>query len=223
MEEHKKKLLLNILDIVANVVFILVLVLVIQKWIIAPFDVSGSSMCNTMNFIGDKCISGKGEKIIINEAVYLFNKPERGDIVVFKATEQVDKYLIKRVIGLPGETVEIKNGEIYVTPVGDTQSYLLEEPYLNEENIHHTQPHIPGLTVFKVPQDHYLMFGDNRKASTDARSCFANSISANCKAHPEDSFISRENIRGKAWVAWWPFSQLRVIHHQEYSESLDEK
>lgn len=223
MEEKKKKLLLNILDIVANVVFILVLVLVIQKWIIAPFDVSGSSMCNTMNFIDDKCISGKGEKIIINEAVYLFNKPERGDIVVFKATEQVDKYLIKRVIGLPGETIEIKNGEIYVTPAGDTQSYLLEEPYLSEENIHHTQPHIPGIETFNVPENSYFLLGDNRNASTDSRSCFASSLSNDCKLHPEDSFISRENIRGKAWVAWWPFSKLRVIPHQEYSESLDEK
>lgn len=223
MEENKKKLLLNILDVIANVVFIFILVLVIQRWIVAPFDVSGSSMCNTLNYVDEQCLGGKGEKILINEAVYLFNEPERGDIVVFQAKEQEDKFLIKRVIGLPGDKIEIKDGEIHLTPAGSTTSQILNEPYLNAENIHRTQEHIPGINTFEVPENQYFLLGDNRKASTDSRSCFANTLNTICKLHPEESFISREAIRGKAWVVWWPIGSMRTISHQEYSESLAEK
>lgn len=223
MNENKKKFLLNILDIVANVVFIFILVLIIQRWIVAPFDVSGSSMCNTLNYLEEKCVGGKGEKIIINEALYLFNDPERGDIVVFKATEQEEKFLIKRVIGLPGDKIEIKDGEIHLTPAGENSSYILDEPYLNQENIHRTQEHIPGINTFEVPEDSYFLLGDNRKASTDSRSCFASTLNANCKLHPEEAFIQKSEIRGKAWVVWWPFNSMRTIKHQEYSKSLEEK
>ena len=105
MKEKTKKVLLWLLDLIINIGIIFVLVLVIQKWIIAPFDVSGASMCDTLNLINNECHNCYGEKIIINEAVYLFNEPERGDIVVFKVPNSEEKYFIKRIIGLPGETV----------------------------------------------------------------------------------------------------------------------
>ncbi len=180
-------------------------------------------MCNTLNYLNEQCVSGKGEKILINEAVYLFNKPERGDIVVFNAKEQKEKFLIKRVIGLPGDKIEIKDGEIHITPAGENTSHLLDEPYLNQENIHRTQEHIPGVNTFLVPENSYFLLGDNRKGSTDARSCFASTISSNCKLHPEEAYINRNAIRGKAWVVWWPISSMRIVHHQPYSESLAEK
>ncbi|MBT4917131.1 signal peptidase I [Candidatus Peregrinibacteria bacterium] len=229
MDQKAKKVLLWILDLSINVGVILILVFVIQKWLIAPFDVSGASMCDTLNYINDECESGYGEKIIINEAGYIFSEPERGEIVVFKADMEEDKYYIKRVIGLPGETVEIKNGKIYITKPGEEEAKKLNEEYLNGDNFDNTKVFFSNFSVFSVPEDHYFLLGDNRKASTDSRSCFLSSIKLDCKDTPERAYIHKDNIRGKAWIAWWPLSKLRIIHgpdyllDQEISESLAEK
>lgn len=211
MNEKTKKILLWLLDLGINIVIIFVLVMVIQKWIIAPFDVSGSSMCDTFNNINGECLNGYGEKIIINEALYLFGEPKRGDVVVFTVPYlENDKYFIKRIIGLPGDTVEIKNGNIYVN---GTQ---MEEKYLNAENKGNTSAFFSDFSVFKVPENNYFVLGDNRKASTDSRSCFQSSISIQCQNNPEHAFIDRKDIRGKAWVVWWPLTTVRIIHYPDY-------
>ena len=220
MEEKNKTILLWIVDLLINLAIILILVVVIQKWIIAPFDVSGSSMCDTLNNIEEECKGGFGEKIIINEAVYVFNEPVRGDIVVFRSLEHSDKYFIKRIIGMPGDTVEIKEGEVYVN------GEQIDEPYLNETNKGKTKIYLSNFSVFEVPEENYFLLGDNRKASTDSRSCFSSSLSITCKENPEQAFIHRDSIRGKAWLVWWPLSSLRVIESISYelsSESLAEK
>ncbi len=226
MNVKVKKVLLWFLDLGINIAIIFALVLIIQQWFIAPFDVSGASMCNTLNYIEGKCENGYGEKIIINEATYLFNSPQRGEIVVFKANEEEDKYYIKRIIGLPGETIEVKDGNVYVTEVGRTESYTLEENYLNAENKGNTKAYFNDFTVFEVPAEHYFVLGDNRKSSTDSRSCFQNSIAESCKKTPEKAYVSAELIRGKAWIIWWPIGKIRLVDIPDYqstSESLEEK
>lgn len=230
MTEKTKKILLWIFDLAINLAIIFGLVLIIQKWLIAPFDVSGASMCDTLNIIDGKCVNEYGEKIIINEATYLFNEPERGDIVVFKADKDIDKYFIKRVIGLPEETVEIRNGYIYITKKGETSSTKLEENYLNLTNKGNTRPYFSDMTVFEVPENNYFLLGDNRSSSTDSRSCFISSIKDSCKSDSTKAFIPRAQIRGKAWVVWWPLSNIRILQDGEYveldqinSESLEEK
>lgn len=220
MQEKTKKILLWLLDLGVNIVIIIGLVVIIQTWIIAPFDVSGSSMCDTLNFLNNECHSGYGEKIIINEAVYIFGEPERGDIVVFKSPAEDDKYFIKRIIGSSGDKVEIKNGEVYVNEI------KIEEDYLNAENKGHTQSFFSDFSTFEVPENHYFLLGDNRKASTDSRSCFQSSLSLDCKGAPEKAFVNRENIRGKAWLVWWPLPNIRLLEsgtYQESAESLEEK
>ncbi|MFH1533608.1 MAG: signal peptidase I [Nitrospirota bacterium] len=226
MNVKVKKVLLWFLDLGINIAIIFGLVLIIQKWFIAPFDVSGASMCNTLNYIDGECENSYGEKIIINEATYLFTSPQRGEIVVFKADEGEDKYYIKRIIGLPGETVEVKNGNVYITEVGKTESYTLLEEYLSPENKGNTKSYFKNFSVFNVPAEHYFVLGDNRQLSTDSRSCFNSYIAESCKNSPEKAYVSVDLIRGKAWIVWWPFSKIRLIDNPDYqatSESLDEK
>lgn len=239
MTKRVKQILLYFLDLVLNLLVIFILVIVIQRWIIAPFDVSGASMCDTLNFINGECINDYGEKIIINEATYLVNEPARGDVIVFKTEEKNtgfsfkeligmsdEKYFIKRVIGLPGEMVEIKDGKVFITEVDAKDDYELPEFYLNETNRDNTKAYFSDLTVFKVPEKHYFVLGDNRKSSTDSRSCFQSRIDQSCKDHPELSFVSEEMIRGKAWLVWWPLSSIRIIKALDYaiiSPSLEEK
>lgn len=211
-----KKVLLWLLDLGINIVIIFSLVLIIQKWFIAPFDVSGASMCNTLNYIEGKCENGYGEKIIINEATYLFYPPQRGEIVVFKTDENEDKYYIKRIIGLPGEIVEIKDGNVYITKAGKTESYILEEDYLSPGNDGNTRSYFKNFTVFEVPAEHYFVLGDNRNSSTDSRSCFQSLITESCSKNQEQAYVPIELIRGKAWIVWWPFSTIRFIDNPDY-------
>lgn len=210
-----RKFLLAALDIGINLVIVFILVAAVQKWLIAPFDVSGASMCDTLNLIDGKCVNDYGEKIILNEAVYLFNDPKRGDIVVFKP-EGEEKYFIKRVIGLPGETVEIKDGNIYVTDPKTGKVEKLQENYLNEKNKGKTHAYFSDFSTFNVPKDKYFVLGDNRMASTDSRSCFMSSLSESCKNQPEKAFAKRESIRGKAWLIFWPINNIETLKTPNY-------
>ena len=225
MNKQTRKVMLWLLDLGINIVIIFLLVIVIQKWVIAPFDVSGASMCNTLNFINEECEEGYGEKIVINEAGYFFGEPERGDIVVFSVPEQKteddeDKYFIKRVVGLPGETIELKDGEVFITKKNGEKSIKIDEYYLKKKNKGKTVDHY-GMKVFQVPENYYFVLGDNRNNSTDSRSCFNNS---NCTL--EKAFISKESIRGRAWFVWWPLKSIRGLNKLDYpelEESLEEK
>jgi len=215
MKEKHKKILVWILETLLNLAIILILVIVIQKWIIAPFDVSGQSMCNTLNFIDGECkADGIGEKIIINEAVYLMSEPERGEIVVFESPHEDDKYFIKRIIGIPGDIIELRDGYVYLQKNGEKESKKVNESYLNESNLGHTQalPAHQGPTYFKVPEGKYFMLGDNRNASTDSRSCFQSSLVMKyCQENPDESFIEKDKIRGRAWLVWWPISNMKIL------------
>ena len=157
-------------------------------WLVIAFvgqrtEVEGASMENTLH---------NGDNLIVDKLSYRFHDPERFDIIVFPFQFQDNTYYIKRIIGLPGETVYINDaGEIYINGT------LLKENY-GLETIQN-----PGLASEPITlgDDEYFVMGDNRNNSTDSR--FA-SVGA----------IKRQDIIGKAWVRIYPFNKIMVIKHQ---------
>jgi signal peptidase I len=222
-----KKILLWILDLVVNVAVCFGILMLIEKFLIAPFDIYGPSMCNNLNFINNECVKEYGEKIILDKASLYVKDPQRGDIIVFTPKFSDEKFFIKRIIGLPGETVEILNGEIYITNNENQTGIQLEESYLNQENIHNTETFATGYKIYQVPENEYFVLGDNRGASTDSRSCFRSPYSGGCENKIEDAFVKKEDIEGKAWVVFWPIKNWETIDRPEYKElqksSLEEK
>lgn len=204
-------------DVTTTLVIIAVFVLIIRVFLFSPFHVSGPSMCNTINFIDGECRSGYGEYIIVNKAVYLnvFNwevgSSERNDIVVFKPEYEDAPYLIKRIIGLPGDEVTIKGGRVYLQKPEETEPVLLDEYYLNSQNLGNTSVlSSKQERIYKVPEGKYFVMGDNRAHSTDSRTCFGRSVSQ-CTPESEITFVPKDNITGKAWITLWPFSKIRFL------------
>lgn len=126
-----------------------------------------------------------GQILLINKVVYNFHEPERGDIIVFAYPKRPEEDFIKRVIGLPGEIVEIEDGIIYIHQPGGSVFVLDELEYINNP------PMNPFLGDI-IPEDNYFVLGDNRNNSTDSRAGWT---------------VPIEAIVGKAWFLNWPPSE----------------
>ena len=208
-----KNLLFFLVDVFLNAVIIVGLVFIIRVYLISPFRVYGPSMCNTLNYIGSQCLRENGEYIIVNKVIYRqfydfsFGKPERFDIVVFRPPQIMDDFYIKRIIGLPGETVKLIDGYVYILNDEHPEGFKLDEPYLNSSNQGNTLPHRRGYTVFEVPEDSFFVLGDNRRFSSDSRHCFSD---FGCTS-VDKAFVSFKTIAGKAWISLWPFRMMRFL------------
>ena len=144
-----------------------------------------------------------GDRLFGNRLAYKFGDPERFDVVIFKYPVDESQNYIKRVIGLPGETVTIEDARIYI----DDSEMPLEENYLPEEWIIENDGY-----VFEVPEDCYLMLGDNRNVSEDARywaeEAYAEDLVDTVEEGEPYTYVSRDKILGKAVFTYWPHFQL---------------
>lgn len=131
------------------------IVLPVRIFIAQPFIVSGSSMQPTFD---------SGDYLVIDQLSYRLDNPERQDVIVFHYPENPDKYFIKRIIGLPGETVTIQDGQITIVNEQHPNGFTLEEPYLSSDN-RFTNDEL-NLTL---GEDEYFVLGDNRNESSDSR------------------------------------------------------
>ena len=133
-----------------------------------------------------------GDWIIVNKASYFFSDPNRGDIIVFNPPEKVhsDYPFIKRVIGLPGETIEIKDGKTFINGIP------LEEEYIKE---------VPKYTMEKkfIPMREYFVLGDNRNNANDSHSW---------------GTVPRDYMIGKAIITYWPIDEWGITKHYSYPE-----
>ncbi len=124
----------------------------IRFWIAQPFVVNGPSMDSTFH---------DGEYLIVDQISYRFNEPERGDVLIFKYPENPSKYFIKRLIGLPGETVVVRNDVVTIINKDHPEGVTLSEPYINSKSF-------ITKTLTLGPEEYFVM-GDNRGVSSDSR------------------------------------------------------
>ena len=172
----------EILSWVFYIAFVLVLTWVIITFVGQRTRVDGRSMMNTLH---------DGDNLIVEKLSYRFSDPKRFDIIVFPPTGKKE-YYIKRIIGLPGETVQIdENGNIYIN------GELLEENY-GAETIQN-----PGRAANPITlgDDEYFVMGDNRNNSQDSRS-------------EEVGNVKRSQIIGRAWLRIWPLTKFGLLKHQ---------
>jgi signal peptidase I len=155
MEE--KTFLKEVLDLGKIILIALIIVIPIRFFVFQPFMVSGASMEPNYH---------STDYLIIDELSYRFNEPKRGDVIVFKYPKNPNFKYIKRVIGFPGETVEIKDAKVYITSNNTTS--VLNESYLPEESI---TAWIRGATYGPITlgANEYFVLGDNRNYSADSR------------------------------------------------------
>ena len=187
MNEKKKKGVVR--ENLEAVFFAFILALIIRAFLVQAYKIPSGSMKDTL-LIGDHILVSKfiyGVRMpFTNKTLIPVSTPERGDIVVFKAPVDPPKDFIKRVIGLPGDKIEIRNKHLYING----------KRYKNEPYIKHVDANIykgflnprDNFGPVKVPENSYFMMGDNRDNSTDSRFL---------------GFIGYERLKGKAFMIYW--------------------
>lgn len=179
------------IELVKIIIISAVIIIPVRIFFIHPFIVKGISMEQSFS---------NNDYLIVNRFTYRFNEPRRGDVVVFKSPLNLKDYLIKRVIGLPGEEVEIKNGRIFIKNNSTSEFVQLDESsYLSDS----VQTYPEG--NFILEQGYYFVLGDNRSASMDSR-LFGP--------------LHEGLIIGRAWVRGWPFSRAEAFTGVMYPAGL---
>lgn len=193
--------------------------LAIKTFLIQAFYIPSSSMEPTLH----GCPGCRGDRVLVNKLAYRFREPRRGEIVVFVTGQQLaeqksllrkvtgvfteglgvtrpeDTDFIKRVVGLPGETIQIKEGIVTITPPGG-DPFKLEEPYIA------AQRDLSPFGPYTIPSDRYFLMGDNRANSSDSR---VNNFGGICPSAP--CAVPKERLVGKAFVRIWPPGRVHVF------------
>ena len=181
-------------ELVRFALIAIVIVIPIRIYIAQPFQVSGSSMVPTFE---DK------NYLIIDEISYEFGNPKRNDVVVFKYPNDTTKFFIKRVIGLPNETVDVKGNVVTITNKEYPNGLILDQSYVKNQS--------QTIDHFELKDDEYFVMGDNRSGSSDSRSWGA---------------VPRNLLVGRALLRLLPLSQINIFPGQydpfEKTEGHDE-
>ena len=168
------------------IIISLAIIIPIRYYLVQPFFVKGA--CMEENF-------HDGDYLLIDEISYRLEVPRRGDVIVFRYPENQTQFFIKRIIGLPGETVEIKNNTVKIYNSEFPKGLIVKEDYLSS-----SQETFGNLQV-KLSEGEYYVLGDNRKHSSDSRAWGS---------------LDKSLITGKAFLRLWPFDNITKIPGVEY-------
>ena len=169
-------------ELIKVVVIAFLIVTPFRIFVAQPFIVSGASMDPTFE---------TGDYLIIDQLTYEFTDPHRGDVVIFQFPRDPSKFFVKRVIGLPGEVIEIEGSEVTIRSNTDSvETLILKEPYIADEN-----KRSDSLTVV-LDDEEYFVMGDNRRASSDSRSWGP---------------VTEDLIIGKAFLRLFPVAEASIL------------
>ncbi len=164
-------------EILETVLIALILAFLVRTFVVESFLVDGRSMNTTLVH---------HERVFVNKLAYRIGSPQRGDIIVFRYPKDPSRDFIKRVIAVPGDEIEIRNGgTLYIN------GERVEEPYVSS-------PDSRGYILTTIEEGEYFVMGDNRSNSEDSRFF---------------GMVPIGNIKGKAIMVYWPLDQLRVLTH----------
>ncbi len=166
-------------ELVRFALIALLIVVPIRVLVAEPFIVSGSSMVPTFS---------NGDYLIVDKISYRLGDPKRDDVVIFRYPGDTTKFFIKRIIGLPNETVDIKGNEVTITNAQNKEGFKLLQPFVKNQANNDTH--------FELKDDEYFVMGDNRSASSDSRYWGA---------------VKRSLLTGKAFLRLLPISQIDVL------------
>ncbi len=181
-----KKFLISLVEIAEVALVAAGTVFLIRSFLFQPFLVSGASM--VPNF-------SNGDYLLVDELTYRVRLPERGEVVVFRYPRDPSTFFIKRIVGLPGEKIEVKDGAVTIYDGSHPQGFVLNEPYLLREDV------TTGNSSFTLGENQYFVMGDNRSFSFDSRSW---------------GFLERSDIIGLARVRLWPVANLQAFAAPTY-------
>ena len=181
----------NVITIKDIIVFILTILIVTGIFhIIQPVSIAGASMEPTF----------QNKDIVMKSTFqYKLTEPKRGDIVIIKSDYDNAGHIIKRIIGLPGDKLEIKKGEVYVNGKETREDMTLDEMTIPKE--------IPEM--YEVPEGHYFVMGDNRQNSADSR-------------EPEISYVSEKDLEGRVLIRIFPFDKVKVIKNMDVFDTSND-
>jgi signal peptidase I len=180
-----KNIFYFIWEVVKIVIIALVIVVPIRYFLFQPFLVKGASM---------EPVFQNGDYLIIDEITYKFREPQRGEVVVFRYPHDLSQRYIKRIIGLPGETIEIKDGKIFI-------STNFENKILDESSYLPQNTNTPGNMKITLDFNDYFVLGDNRQASSDSRSW---------------GTLPKNDIIGRVFLRAFPFASLAKFETPSY-------
>lgn len=182
-EERESSILRELGGWILYILIIIGLTYLIITFVGQRTRVSGSSMETTLH---------NGDNLIVDKLSYRFHDPKRYDIIVFPYKYEENTYYIKRIIGMPGETLQIKDGYVYIDGEKLTSDIygneLIEDPQTAEDPI-------------TLGEDEYFVMGDNRNHSMDSRD-------------PSVGVLKKSDLMGRAWVRIYPFNNVGVIRHE---------
>lgn len=180
--------LASLFEFIKTVAIIVLIAFFVRFYLVQPFVVEGSSM--EPNF-------HNGEYLLVDKLTYRFRAPRRGDVIVFHPPSAPNLNYIKRIIALPNEQIEIRNGEIFVNGAKLTESYIPEEETLVRDSQ-------AANVAQKLGPEQYFVLGDNRSHSSDSR---------------EWGNMPRTNIIGRAWLIVFPIRHFGLVFEPNYSRS----